>query len=82
VLCDRTLTLMRVRSLPSCALSCARPSKFTHLIPSRILDTVHLGLVIHTVYWYTIIQYGNFDSLDSLVWCAHSQHTLYAWLIV
>jgi hypothetical protein len=68
VRCRRKLTAMRVRSLLSCALSGARPSESTHLDPSRILDTVHLGLVMHTVYWYTVSQYGDFHSLDSLVW--------------
>jgi hypothetical protein len=74
---------VRVRSLLSCALSGAGPSASTHLDPSRILDTVHLGLVMHTVYWYTVSQYGDFHALDSLVWCALSLYALgQVWLIV
>jgi hypothetical protein len=49
---------------------------------SRILDTVHLGLVMHAVYWYTVSQYGDFQSLNSLVWHALSLYALCAWLIV
>jgi hypothetical protein len=37
---------------------------------------------MHTVYWYTVSQYGDFHALDSLVWCALSLYALgQVWLI-
>jgi hypothetical protein len=36
---------------------------------SRLLDTVHLGLVLHAVYWYTVSTYGEEQELNYIVWC-------------
>jgi hypothetical protein len=38
-------------------------------ICSRLLDTVHLGLVLHAVYWYTVSTYGEEQELNHIVWC-------------
>jgi hypothetical protein len=35
----------------------------------RLLDTVHLGLVLHAVYWYTVSTYGEEQELHYIVWC-------------
>jgi hypothetical protein len=50
---------------------------------SRLLDTVHLGLVLHAVYWYTVSTYGEEQELNYIVWyecliprtCSHGAYT-------
>ncbi|KAG2739230.1 hypothetical protein P692DRAFT_201729967, partial [Suillus brevipes Sb2] len=34
----------------------------------RILDGIHLALVIHCIYYYLVTNYANFDVLTEIVW--------------
>jgi hypothetical protein len=34
----------------------------------RLLDTVHLGLVLHAVYWYTVSTYGEAQDINYVIW--------------
>jgi hypothetical protein len=36
--------------------------------PSRMLDALHLALVIHCVYYYLVTNYANFEALTGVVW--------------
>jgi hypothetical protein len=48
---------------------CAMASVHADVVLSRLFDTVHLGLVVHTVYWYTVTTYGDTQKIDYTVWC-------------
>ena len=34
----------------------------------RLVDTVHMGMTIHTVYYYVIENFGNIFALEEVVW--------------
>jgi hypothetical protein len=33
-----------------------------------MLDALHLALVLHSVYYYLVTNYANFDALTEVVW--------------
>ena len=35
----------------------------------RLLETVHTIFVIHFVYWYLILNFGNNDEFAKIYWC-------------
>jgi len=38
------------------------------LILTRILDAIHLALIIHCVYYYLVTNYANINALTEIVW--------------
>ncbi|KAJ8582020.1 hypothetical protein M405DRAFT_937981 [Rhizopogon salebrosus TDB-379] len=57
-----------------------------------MLDALHLALVLHSVYYYLVTNYANFDALTEVVWSGKLQiavsifvvwlaHSLYAYRI-
>lgn len=34
----------------------------------RILDALHLALIVHCIYYYLVTKYANFNALTEIVW--------------
>jgi hypothetical protein len=37
------------------------------------MDTLHVALVTHTLYWYTITNFGDYEVLAQIVWSLEIQ---------
>jgi hypothetical protein len=40
----------------------------SHLWRSRMIDSLHLALITHTLYWYLIKNFGDYIQLKIVIW--------------